>query len=402
MLDNIRDKSRPIGLQSEAPHIYELADMFDFCRQHDEIYIFGTDYSQQMLWKLLKNSPTLPIKGFVDQKVGEPVNGIPVISLQDVVSRQGAGVILGLPDREYRYVIPKFKKCGFTEYFVPTEWNKRTIAERMTPRDPDYNSFEISLTDHCNMSCQMCDHFAQHSKPWCISLETLERDLKRMYELCEGQCAVITLLGGEPLLHPDINSCLEIARGSFPDTPIILLTNGLLLLKKENDPKGNLWETCRKLNITISITRYPINLDYDAIQRKAKEYGVILLISSDIHSEVPVEEAKISYKHTFTLQPDDENIYFPACHYYNHLGVVKDGRYYMCPIAAHVDIFNQKFGTDLKMTDQDSVDIFKCESWEEIARFQANRIPFCCYCDIQKWGNACVWKPSNNTIEEYT
>ena len=53
MLDNIRDKSRPIGLQSEAPHIYELADMFAFCKQHEEIYIFGTDYSQKMLWKLL-------------------------------------------------------------------------------------------------------------------------------------------------------------------------------------------------------------------------------------------------------------------------------------------------------------------------------------------------------------
>lgn len=402
MLDNIRDKSRPIGLRAEDPHIYELAELLAFCRAHTEIYIYGTDYPQQMLWKLLKSSPSLPMKGFMDAEQKAPINGVPVVGISEAISRPGAGVILGLPDRDYRYVIPKFKKCGFTDYYIPTEWNKRTIAEKMTPRDPEYNSFEISLTDHCNMSCQMCDHYAQLSEPWCISLETLDRDLKRMYELCDGKCAVITLLGGEPLLHPQVNSCLEITRRNFPETPLILLTNGLLLLKLEHGPEGNIWELCRRLNVTISITRYPIRLDYGAILAKAKEYGVELLLSSDIHSNVPLEEAKVSYKHTFTFQPDEDNIFFPACHYFNHLGVVKDGRYYMCPVSAHVEIFNRKFGTDLNMTDQDSMDIFQVEDWEEIARFQAERIPFCCYCDIQKWGSSSVWKPSANTIEEYT
>jgi len=401
MLDNIRDKTRPIGLLAEAPHIYELAELLDFCRQHTEIYIFGTDYAQQMLWKLLKNSPSVPLKGFVDTERHEPVDGIPVLGLDEVISRSGAGIILGLPDRDYRCVIPKLKACGFTDYFMPTEWNKHTIAEIMTPRDPDYNSFEISLTDHCNMSCQMCDHFSQLSEPWFISLETLDRDLKRMAELCRGKCAVITLLGGEPLLHPQVISCLKIARCHFPETPLILLTNGLLLLELEHESQGNLWEACRKWNVTISVTRYPIRLDYDAIRNKAVEYGVKLLMSSNIHSGVPIEEAKISDKHPFTLQPNPDNIFFPACLYFNHLGVVKNGRYYMCPVSAHVDIFNHKFGTDLNMTDRDSVDIFQARDWEEIARFQADRVPFCCYCDIQKWGHSSVWKPSTNKIEEY-
>lgn len=404
MLDNIRDKSRPIGLRAEDPHIYELEDMFAFCNNHKAVYIYGAAYKQVMMYKLLMNSKNSHVKGLVVTRDAEKYTDLEcdVYQIDDVINEDGVGIILGLNDGYYRQIIPYFRTIGFKDYFVPTEWNKRTIAEKMTPRDPDYNSFEISLTDHCNMSCQMCDHFAQLSEEWFVNLDVLDKDLERMSQLCDGKCAVITLLGGEPLLHPDVIKCFEITRKHFPTCPLVLLTNGILLLKRENDEKGNIWKAIRDNNVVVSITRYPIKLDYDAIKAKAKEYGVTLLLSSDIHSEVPIEEAKISYKHTFTLQKKDDNIYFPACHYFNHLGVVKDGKYYMCPVSAHSNIFNKKFGQNLELTDEDCVDIYKAKSWEDIAYFQANRIPFCCYCDIQKWGDNSVWKPSNNTIEEYT
>lgn len=402
MLDTVRDKKRPIGLQAEDPHIYELADMRAFCKKYKEIYIYGASYKQQMMYKLLKNMTSAVIKGFVVTDVAcNSVEDGNVYSIDEVIKKENIGIILGLGDGYYRQIIPKFREAGFTDYFIPTEWNKRTIAEQMTPRDPEYNSFEISLTDHCNMSCQMCDHYAQLSDEWYVDTEILDRDLKRMNELCDGKCAVITLLGGEPLLHPEVIRCLEITRRYFQNCPVILLTNGLLLLKKEHDLKGNLWDACRRLDIIISITRYPIKLNYDAIKEKADEYGVALLLSSDIHSAVPVEEAKISYKHTLNPDGDTDNIFFPACHYYNHLGVLKDGRYYMCPVSAHIDIFNQYFNKNLKLTDKDSIDIFEAESWKDIAYFQADRIPFCCYCDIRKWGCHSVWKPSTGKIEEY-
>ena len=173
------------------------------------------------------------------------------------------------------------------------------------------------------------------------------------------------------------------------------------MLNKEHDEHGNIFQTCKDNNIIISITRYPIKLDYEAIKEKCNEYGVTLYLSSDIHSAVPIEEAKISYKHTFSLNKDEENIYFPACHYYNHLGVVREGKYYMCPVQAHSGIFNKKFGQNLELTEADSIDIYEANSWEDIAKFQANRVPFCCYCDIKKWGVDSVWKPSTNKIEEY-
>jgi MoaA/NifB/PqqE/SkfB family radical SAM enzyme len=382
----LRDKSRPIGLRAEDPHIYELNDMFEFCKKYKEIYICGTDIKSQMLRKLLKNCAKIPLR---DDEVD-------VLDIDAILEKKEVGIILGIADEHYRKVIPKFRKLGFSDYFIPSEWNKRTIAEKLERRDADYNSFEISLTDHCNISCQMCDHFSQLSEPWFIDTEILDRDLKRMAELCKGQCAVITLIGGEPLLHPKIAECLEIGRKHFPSTPIILLTNAILLLKLDG-----IWEACKKQNITISITRYPIKLDYNAIINKAAECGVEVLISSDIHSEMPLEEAKVSYKHTFDLNGTAEEIFFPSCHYFNHLGVVKDGKYYMCPVSAHIDIFNKRFNQNLQLTEKDSVDIFKAQSFDEIAEFLANKIPFCSYCDIKKWGSHSVWKPSTKKIEEY-
>lgn len=395
----LRDKSRPIGLRTDEPHIYELDDMLEFCRRYEEIYIYGSAIRQQMLYKLLKNCPDIPLRGYAvsQPQCSKEADGVDIYAVGDILARKKAGIILGLADGHYRYVIPKFRKAGFTDYFIPTEWNKQTIAEKLEPRDADYNSFEISLTDHCNMSCQMCDHYSQLSEPWFIDVEILERDLKRMSELCDGQCAVITLLGGEPLLHPKLIKCLEVSRRNFPDVPIVLLTNGLGLVNMDK-----VWDACKRLEITVSITRYPINLDYKAIIKKAAAYNVELLLSSDVHSEVPLEDAKITYKHTFDLEGKGDDIFFPVCHYFNHLGVVKDGRYYMCPVSAHVDIFNKYFNENLQLTEHDSIDIFKVQSFKEIAEFQANKIPFCSYCDIRKWGEHSVWKPSTNSIEEYS
>jgi hypothetical protein len=395
----IRDKSRPIGLRADEPHIYELNDMFDFCKKYDEIYIYGSAIKQQMLYKLMKNCADIPLRGYV---VSQPwptdkIGGVNVFCIDDIIKKRKVGIILGLADRYYRHIIPKFRSVAFEDYFVPTEWNKRTIAEKMEPRDADYNSFEINLTDHCNMSCQMCDHYSQLSEPWFIDVDVLDRDLKRMTELCNGQCAVITLLGGEPLLHPEIVKCCEITRTRFPNTPIVLLTNAILLLKMDM-----LWSACQRLHIIINITRYPIRINYGAIIKKAADYNVQLQLSSDIHSEVPIEDAKISFKHVFDLRGKDDSILFPACHYFNHLGVLKGGRYYMCPVSAHIDIFNKYFNQNLQLTEKDSVDIFEACSFDEIARFQANKIPFCRYCDIRKWGMHSVWKVSTKQIGEYT
>jgi len=77
--------------------------------------------------------------------------------------------------------------------------------------------------------------------------------------LLNGNVKRIGVMGGEPLLHPELKQILISARVYFPDTLIQLVTNGLLLLRQDEE----FWQICRENNITLVNTRYPINLDYE-------------------------------------------------------------------------------------------------------------------------------------------
>ena len=52
----------------------------------------------------------------------------------------------------------------------------------------------------CNLSCTYCNEYDDLSKP--VPIETMFQRLDRLAEL---GTSVITISGGEPLLHPDLD-----------------------------------------------------------------------------------------------------------------------------------------------------------------------------------------------------
>jgi MoaA/NifB/PqqE/SkfB family radical SAM enzyme len=74
----------------------------------------------------------------------------------------------------------------------------------------------------CNLSCTYCNEYDNFSKP--VPLDTMLRRLELLGRLKTG---VITLSGGEPLLHPDLD---EVIRGIRRNATLAgLITNGYLL-----------------------------------------------------------------------------------------------------------------------------------------------------------------------------
>ena len=74
----------------------------------------------------------------------------------------------------------------------------------------------------CNLSCTYCNEYDSYSKP--VSLQTMLHRLELLGNLKTG---VITLSGGEPLLHPDLD---EIISGIRKNATLAgLITNGYLL-----------------------------------------------------------------------------------------------------------------------------------------------------------------------------
>jgi hypothetical protein len=393
-----------IHLLNPSPHRYELTDLLEFCKKYEHLYICGAAENQESLLKYF-DVTGVKIDGYTvtNPSCQAPLKyrQLPIIAVDEVIKQQNTGIILALSDKYYRDFIPKFRKAGFGNYFAMTEHSKITIASQLKPRPIEEMTFEINLADHCNISCQMCDHYSQLSEEKTVNLDSFERDIKRMAKIFNNKIACISLLGGEPTLHPNLIECCKIARREFPKAQIIILTNGLLLLDLENSPQGNLWQACKDYRIHITVTILPIKFDYKALVQKAKEYGIVLAMSSNIHANELTEIIKISDKHTFDLSGEAGKGYFLTCAYFNKFNVLKDGRYYMCPVAAHIDIFNKYFSQNLELTQADSLDIYKVENWEEFAEFAANYVPFCRYCDVKNWHAHSQWKASTKTIEEY-
>jgi MoaA/NifB/PqqE/SkfB family radical SAM enzyme len=74
----------------------------------------------------------------------------------------------------------------------------------------------------CNLACTYCNEFDDYSKP--VPIETLRRRVDRLREL---GTTIVTISGGEPLMHPELDDLIAHLRkrGIFAT----MITNGYLL-----------------------------------------------------------------------------------------------------------------------------------------------------------------------------
>lgn len=80
----------------------------------------------------------------------------------------------------------------------------------------------IIPTRRCNLSCTYCNEYDRVSEP--VPLDEMRRRIDRLAELGTG---IITLSGGEPLMHPDLAELVRSIRRNAALATVI--TNGYLL-----------------------------------------------------------------------------------------------------------------------------------------------------------------------------
>lgn len=159
-----------------------------------------------------------------EQKHGTLVDGVPCISLEELTKQKEETLVIIAASKKHG-IKEQLQKEGFP-YVVYQEDIMGSFSETIL------RYFVLNILDHCNMNCQGCNHFANIAEKRFVSIEDIRRDTKRMSELCEGgKVARIGVMGGEPLLHPDLLEILEVTRMHFPKSLIQLVSNGLLLLQ---------------------------------------------------------------------------------------------------------------------------------------------------------------------------
>jgi len=97
----------------------------------------------------------------------------------------------------------------------------RMIARGLASTDHPVLAHVIPMR-RCNLSCAYCNEYDDHSKP--VPIETMYQRLDRLAGLGTN---IITISGGEPLLHPELD--LIIARIRQRGMIAGMITNGYLL-----------------------------------------------------------------------------------------------------------------------------------------------------------------------------
>jgi MoaA/NifB/PqqE/SkfB family radical SAM enzyme len=95
------------------------------------------------------------------------------------------------------------------------------IAKGIVSRDHPVLAHIIPMR-RCNLSCAYCNEYDNHSRP--VPLDTMYARLDRLAAL---GTTIVTISGGEPLLHPDLD--LLIARVRKRGMIAGMITNGYLL-----------------------------------------------------------------------------------------------------------------------------------------------------------------------------
>ena len=405
----------------DNPRMNELERMADFCASHDYIFIYRTESVQKLLSKYLWMSD-IRIQGFIKPEVyeGDRANEpFPIYNFPEVkkfVNQKGnekVGVLLSTEDSVHSQVIDTLRMCDVENVFILSDWNRRTIPKKMQPRSIEDFWVEVNLADHCNLNCQCCDHFSPIATETFLDYDQYVKDIKRIAKLTDGKLGIMKLQGGEPLLNDRLIDYMKITREVFSDTLICLFTAGLLL-KKWNTEKTetNIWEAIKKYDIEVRLTHYPIPLDIDEIADTARSHGVPVTYDPPefkkgcrlwIFSEIGALKyrgEKHSVKHPFDLSGKQDKYRFISCYQFNESIVLRDGKIYTCPMIPYVHYFNEAFGQNLEIKDDCYIDIYKTNSFSEIAEFCAHRTSFCNYCAVHK-RSVRDWKQSEHTINEW-
>lgn len=111
--------------------------------------------------------------------------------------------------------------------------------------------FEVVVTTRCTLRCQNCANLMQYyHQPMHVDWDVIEKSVKRLLE-CIDRVERVGVLGGEPLLYPELDKIIYLLESSPKVKTIRVVTNGTLIPKDEKILKAL---TSRK--VTVQLNNY--------------------------------------------------------------------------------------------------------------------------------------------------
>lgn len=189
-------------------------------------------------------------------------------------------------------------------------------------------AFELHVVEHCNLRCTACCNMSPYLAEHTLSVEAIAAMCNTM--AAELDVDVFKIMGGEPLLHPQIAAVLRAVRASGISQTVRLFTNGLLLHTMTDE----FWAALDELTIS-NYTSAPVKPDLlAAAQARARAFDVVLNVK-------PVTEFSEVMRGEREADPAQLQRTYEACWLRHRCLVVRRGKFYMCTRAAYADEFHR-------------------------------------------------------------
>jgi organic radical activating enzyme len=180
-------------------------------------------------------------------------------------------------------------------------------------------SVEYSLTEHCNIRCHACTHASPMLPEKFADPAAFVRDFEALAAVFHS--SELRIVGGEPLLHPELLRILAEARRIGIADSIVVYTNGVLLHRVPEQ----FWRLIDELRVSV----------YPGVRRRLDDEACARLC--DLHGVRLHFERYQTFDQTLIgKRIDDRRLVeaiYRSCHTATECHTVHEGRFYKCPMA---------------------------------------------------------------------
>ncbi len=340
---------------------------------------------------------------FVDNadfhRIGDANDNTPIVSLYRATQLYAAGELQGIvvpssyPHVVFWNMVDFCRNVGFLEkdiFTIPINVLRGAVTEAscLCTLDSLVQMYDVhwNIQIDCNLNCRGCTVCANITETkGSYDFLQFQKEINRLHELVPN-VFLISIMGGEPFMNPQVWDFVEYARQVYPYAQITVTTNGSFLLSTEKDT----FQRIRNAKANIKLSLYP------PFYGRTDDFVVVLKkYDMDFHIE-PVYD----FSKCLTKKPHAKPEGLNECRYF--CKEVRGGYICRCVPAFYADKLNARFGTDLP--EYTGIDLFDPSlTGEALIKKLRESLPLCAYCylDEEKL-RFYPWAQSKNGNDEET
>ncbi len=350
--------------------------------------IFGAGINGVWLKRFLEHK-VIPIQDdcevcyFIDNNKnrGSYVEGVEILSPYDLNKYQHLEIIISSAKivddamRQLREIGVK-NKVFFTPNYVYKFRYSNQMEEKILPVlvsldifKPRLPYLEYSIVGHCNLNCRGCNALVNDKDEEFSSLDSYEKDFIRLREIFAG-IKYLKIFGGEPLLHPQWTDFVKLSRKHFPDSELVVHSNGVLIPQLESKELS----VMREMNAGFVFTLYPATgIIKETIEKKLQKENISYSFTEPVYTFLKVIRKDGGY--------DQEDVFK---HCFNCVNLIKGTL--SCEIGHLVADLEKKFNVEICKDDykwEHCVNIYTTKlNGDEINQLLRTSSKLCSYCGL--------------------